>query len=215
MISTQDWLAEGGRTLLPVEIPRIDILQNTDNVDLVVLYPDGRPDPENRDTDKPNPAAWEGYLQESEDASLAQRIPAELRLAGNPDSIARYLHQNFTYETDQSQFGIEDYWQTPQEFLLSRKGDCEDFAVFSHTILKMNGRKSFVLAIVSPLDAHTVTIFKEDEKFDALDVARVRRFGTLTIRGLIPKLSPYWKYGAIVAMSYSTHSPRIVKKIES
>jgi hypothetical protein len=35
------------------------------------------------------------------------------------------------YVSDKEQFGQDDYWMPPEEFERSRKGDCEDFALYA------------------------------------------------------------------------------------
>ncbi len=46
------------------------------------------------------------------------------------DTFMGYIRNNFSYESDLVQFKVADYWQTPAEFSVARKGDCEDFALF-------------------------------------------------------------------------------------
>jgi len=35
------------------------------------------------------------------------------------------------YVSDPEQFGVRDHWMSPEEFELARKGDCEDFALWT------------------------------------------------------------------------------------
>jgi hypothetical protein len=35
------------------------------------------------------------------------------------------------YVSDEEQFGLADFWMPPEEFERSRKGDCEDFALYA------------------------------------------------------------------------------------
>lgn len=42
-------------------------------------------------------------------------------------------------ELDINNWGIEDYWATPQEFIEHGKGDCEDFAIAKYFALKELG----------------------------------------------------------------------------
>ncbi len=37
---------------------------------------------------------------------------------------------DFTYISDKEQFNKVDHWQTPSEFFISKKGDCEDIHLF-------------------------------------------------------------------------------------
>lgn len=64
---------------------------------------------------------------------------------GNNDHLAWLLqvntfsHQHYTYAEDQLQFGKEDYWTSPAELLASRRGDCEDWAIFNYISLRHMG----------------------------------------------------------------------------
>jgi Bacterial transglutaminase-like cysteine proteinase BTLCP len=46
------------------------------------------------------------------------------------DDIRRFL-QTCRYMSDQAQFGRVDYWMPPEEFERRRRGDCDDFALWT------------------------------------------------------------------------------------
>lgn len=46
-----------------------------------------------------------------------------------PTSVIRWAAGYVDYVSDSEQFGIGDYWQTPEEVLKNKKGDCEDLAI--------------------------------------------------------------------------------------
>ncbi|MBI3306315.1 MAG: transglutaminase-like cysteine peptidase [Candidatus Omnitrophica bacterium] len=123
-----------------------------------------------------------------------------------PEEIARYMWRNFQFESDQTNFGKEEYWQTAQEFLQNRRGDCEDFAIFANEMLKLNGVSSFILNIYgSGGFAHTVCVFKENGRYSVIDGTQVLHFKSKSITDLMSKIYPFWKEGAIVsATPYST-----------
>lgn len=52
-----------------------------------------------------------------------------------PELIARVLQKWMTPADDQGLFGQTEYWQAPEEFLARRQGDCEDYALFTQTLL--------------------------------------------------------------------------------
>ncbi len=82
-----------------------------------------------------------------------QNLASELN---SPKAIADYLWKNFVFEEDQRLFGREDYWQTPQEFMDLKKGDCEDFAMMAAQILKLQGIQSMILNIYDGTSGHTI-----------------------------------------------------------
>ena len=61
----------------------------------------------------------------------------ELTQAGF-DDIRDWVAASIAYKSDQQQWG-GDYWQTPEETLSYRTGDCEDFAILLCSILRAYG----------------------------------------------------------------------------
>lgn len=50
------------------------------------------------------------------------------------------------YESDEEQFGKRDYWLPPEEFENCRKGDCEDFALYTwRQLIEMEIKSRFVV----------------------------------------------------------------------
>ncbi|MDH3535031.1 MAG: transglutaminase-like cysteine peptidase [Gammaproteobacteria bacterium] len=52
--------------------------------------------------------------------------------------VNRFFNQ-FEYQEDHVQWGEKDYWATPNEFLGTRKGDCEDFVIAKYFALRKLG----------------------------------------------------------------------------
>jgi len=55
------------------------------------------------------------------------------------DAIRDWVAANVEYKTDEEQWGVDDYWQTPEETLSLHTGDCEDFAILLCTLLRAYG----------------------------------------------------------------------------
>jgi hypothetical protein len=64
--------------------------------------------------------------------------PYELSQVGF-DNIRDWVAINIDYMSDEEQWGVDDYWQTPEETLSLRTGDCEDFAILLCTLLRAYG----------------------------------------------------------------------------
>ncbi len=52
--------------------------------------------------------------------------------------VNRFFNQ-FQYREDIDQWGQKDYWATPQEFIGTQKGDCEDFVIAKYFSLRKLG----------------------------------------------------------------------------
>lgn len=52
--------------------------------------------------------------------------------------VNRFFNQ-FSYREDKAQWAMEDYWQTPLEFLGHNSGDCEDFVIAKYFTLVASG----------------------------------------------------------------------------
>lgn len=56
------------------------------------------------------------------------------------------------YVTDDSLWGVNDYWASPSEFLSRSAGDCEDYAIAKYLSLKLLGWTDDELRIVAVKD---------------------------------------------------------------
>ncbi len=123
------------------------------------------------------------------------------------------MWKNFRFENDRRAFGTEEYWQSPEEFMTSRQGDCEDFALFAQHNLKLNGVDSFLLNIYSKRTSHTVCVFQENGKYSVIDGTKVKHYKADDLKSLLSKIDPFWKTGAIVVPSGASREGRIVRTI--
>lgn len=51
------------------------------------------------------------------------------------ERVLDWIRSHITYTSDHDQFGMREYFALPSETLASRKGDCEDFANLSVSLL--------------------------------------------------------------------------------
>ena len=84
-----------------------------------------------------------------------------------PDTPARIeqFMRYIIYERDRG-----EYWQTPEETLLRKKGDCDDFAILSYTLLKKAGYECKLVAILFEESGHAVTMFKTGDYWNIFDL---------------------------------------------
>ena len=82
--------------------------------------------------------------------------------------VNRYFNQ-FEYIRDIDHWGKKDYWATPQEFIGTQRGDCEDFVVAKYFLLRKLGvpDEKLYLTYVKALElgvAHMVLSYFESPK---------------------------------------------------
>ena len=131
----------------------------------------------------------------------------------SPNDVAHFLWKNFIFETDQHQFGQEEHWQTAEEFLINRKGDCEDFALLASELLRMKGIPSFLLNIYGDGTGHTVCVFKQNGKYRAFNGSQMTSEAA-HLKQLITEINPFWKKAFIVAPLAATKHSIILQQIE-
>lgn len=78
---------------------------------------------------------------------------------------------DFTYQYDKDQFGVEDYWQTPSQYFATNTGDCEDVHLFlADAIYRALGWESYLLIgwkweKFPRAIAHGMTIFNDGKNY--------------------------------------------------
>ena len=75
-----------------------------------------------------------------------------------PQQLSNWLMCNFKYHKE-----IGDHWQSPEETLQKRSGDCEDFAILVIVMLKKMGIKSdmVILTFRGLSMGHVICIWKD------------------------------------------------------
>jgi hypothetical protein len=101
------------------------------------------------------------------------------------------------YVTDKEQFGENDYWQPPDDFEQSRKGDCEDFALWTwRQLMHMNYPSRFVVGTAGRYgEGHAWVTFEKDGKaflLEPLSWGVGLRLPRLSVVRYKPKFSMAW-----------------------
>jgi hypothetical protein len=75
------------------------------------------------------------------------------------------------YVSDQEQFGQKDYWEPPDQFEETKKGDCEDFALWAwRQLLHMGYPARFVIGPAFKYgEMHAWVTFNKDGRFYLLE----------------------------------------------
>lgn len=130
-------------------------------------------------------------------AAPAPGVQGIARLYPTPEALGSFLAREITFGEDQELFGCADYWQSPQELLQRRRGDCEDYALLAQAVLRRQGREALVLSLYGPGYAHTVCLFREGSSYHILNQDRVIRCGASSLEEAAAFLYPRWAWGAV------------------
>ena len=117
-----------------------------------------------------------------------------------PKAIATLLRDQFTFKRDVELFGEADHWQSPEEFVKQKVGDCEDYALLAQALLRRNGIEAYVVSLFGQEGyAHTVCVFKDERsRYNLIDVDKIRYPKAVSLQALASWLYPGWTFGGIV-----------------
>jgi predicted transglutaminase-like cysteine proteinase len=116
------------------------------------------------------------------------------------------VHEHFNqyrYIEDPTNWGIDDYWEAPSEFLV-RSGDCEDYAIIKYFSLRELGFSDDEMRIVVILDRnvnllHAVLVVRFGGIWYALDNRSRSALPATSFHGFLPYFSinarAYWTHG--------------------
>ncbi len=98
--------------------------------------------------------------------------------------LRRFLNR-CTYVSDKEQFGKDDYWQPPDQFEITKKGDCDDFALWTwRQLLSMGYAARFVVGTASRYgDGHAWVTFQAEGKTFLVESLKN------TLSGSMPRIS--------------------------
>ncbi|MDP3704028.1 MAG: transglutaminase-like domain-containing protein [Candidatus Omnitrophota bacterium] len=130
-----------------------------------------------------------------------------------PSAIAAFLRDSFTFQRDEDLFGEVDRWQSPEEFLQRRTGDCEDYALLAQALLERNGVEGYVFSLFGEEGyAHTVSVYRdEDGRYNVINEDKLRRYRAKSLEAVAAQLNPAWTY-AIIAERHGTRG-RTVREL--
>lgn len=150
--------------------------------------------------------------------AMAEQVPAPLleqaaAAHATPDAVAGFLLDHFAFQRDTDLFGEIDRWQSPDEFLQRRAGDCEDYALLAQELLRRNGIEAYVFSLFGPEGyAHTVSVFvDEDGRYNVINGGTLRRYRANTLESVAAQINPAWTVG-MIAEQDGTRG-RIVREI--
>jgi len=118
--------------------------------------------------------------QSDEDYSTTTPDLSGLRV----DQLAAWCQRNITYELNQDQYGVAEYWATPAETLRSRKGDCKGIALlFLYLVHRYYHEDGYLLGesqIADPSEAHMIAVVNGVEYFQYPPTSQWQEYKTWT-----------------------------------
>lgn len=119
-----------------------------------------------------------------------------------PKAVAKFMKEEFIFTEDAKLFEQEDYWQSPEELWVRRRGDCEDYALFAQYALKKHGTEGEVVSLYGANGyAHTVFIFERNGRYDVINEDRFYSYRAGSLEKAVTRVYPYWTWAAIAATS--------------
>ncbi len=141
-------------------------------------------------------------------APLGRHLTQPLRVrCENLEDVRRFL-SSCRYVSDQAQFGRPDYWIPPEEFECRRRGDCEDFALWTwRQLLHLGYAARFVCGHSGRYgEGHAWVTFERDGRTFIVESLAARLGSTLPRLNTLryePRVSASWDG---CALKYYEHS---------
>ena len=150
----------------------------------------------------PPPAAVAGLARSAPDITASSVLQHLAGLYTTPKTVAAFLHREFIFRRDQDLFGEVEHWQTPDEFVAHRAGDCEDYAIMARELLVRNGIEAYVFSLFGDHNyAHTVCIFVEKGRYNVINQDKIRYYRAPTLEALASQMYRAWTFGGITEPS--------------
>lgn len=140
-------------------------------------------------------------------AKITDPSPEYAQWLSQPKTLESIINfaNDFTYVSDKEQFGKTDYWMTPSEFFVTKRGDCDDIHLFmADAIYRALGWESYLVIAwrftqFPKTEAHAMTIFKRDGQYFLLNYRQIIPMNSLKDREALKKAG-FTYLGAIFRM---------------
>ena len=129
----------------------------------------------------------------------------------NINELRKFLY-GCRYVSDKEQFNKDDYWMPPEEFEKRKKGDCDDFALWTwRQLLEMGYKSRYVVGRAGKYgEGHAWVTMEKDGKQYLVEplMHYFKRFPCLSVARYEPKGSVEWDGKSI---HYFIHNKREFK----
>ncbi|MBI4706628.1 MAG: transglutaminase family protein [Candidatus Omnitrophica bacterium] len=122
--------------------------------------------------------------------AFSQTIQSVANQLKSAQDLSLWFNKEFRYETE-----MPDRWQSAEETLRLKKGDCEDFAILSKELLGRKGIKGDIVVIKfqGVNQSHAIFIFKEGKYFSFISNKQLIQTNSPTLAGAIQEQFPDWE----------------------
>lgn len=111
----------------------------------------------------------------------------------SPQLLQLVYMLDYQYQSDEEQFGYLEYYQTPDQFSETKKGDCEDYAIHSYAILKYVGYEAQMFTVYFKESGHAVTVFKYYGQYNIFSNGFIYETPEIDPVDAVKYLYPTWK----------------------
>lgn len=132
-------------------------------------------------------------------------------------TINKWVNARISYVDDIRQHGVADYWSTASETLANGRGDCEDYAIVKHSLLRRMGIPESEMFLVIARDLvrradHAVLAVRVDDGLLILDSQTDHIIDARDIRDYRPIMSyaggKSWTHGYRVSPAHESWQPQ-------
>ena len=81
---------------------------------------------------------------------------------GTPALINAYMQASFRYVHDIDAHGLAEHWHLPSWMFQTRRGDCEDWALFAWQVLRRNGNEAHIFCAFTESEGHAVCLTRDE-----------------------------------------------------
>ena len=136
---------------------------------------------------------------------LDERIQTLFRLNAihSLEDYSHWLQNNISYQKD-----FQENWESPQETLKKKYGDCKSYAFLNAAILKVMGFQPRILALARPAGAggHAVCVFQKDGYYLWFDNSRLKKTCAQDLKTLEKEIAKEHSFSSVY--EYQTQNNR-------
>lgn len=121
---------------------------------------------------------WPTRIEEMQDFIRPEEVTYIIKeIDFKEDSLEENINQIFerthmSWLSDYKRFGKAEYWQTPRDFLNTKGGDCEDWAIYLLSLIRQ--KNSSAKCYIALWETHASVLCTLEDKFIIMDQDRVK-----------------------------------------